>query len=194
VLLLFTTEDVEQDPEGTVQESLDYIKKNLSIEESKEALRLLREINIITETSMILGFPDEAPESVEETLRLCMGFNPDFGHFLAIAPWPYAEIYPELKEYTMVHDYRRYNLVEPVVQPKNMTLMEVHAWLGMASRDYYMYKMNTLDTMTERKREFMIKVIHIIATSSYLAETMKGTSMPEDVRKMLGKLHAQMKH
>ena len=48
MLLLFTTEDVEQDPEGTVQESLDYIKKNLSIEESKEALRLLREINIIT--------------------------------------------------------------------------------------------------------------------------------------------------
>jgi uncharacterized Zn finger protein len=48
--------------------------------------------------------------------------------------------------------------------------------------------MNTLDTMSPKKREFMVKVIHIIATSSYLAKTMKGT-MPEDIKKMLEKLH-----
>ena len=47
--------------------------------------------------------------------------------------------------------------------------------------------MNTLDTMTPKKREFMIKVIHIIATSSYLAKTMKGV-MPEEIRKMLEKI------
>jgi hypothetical protein len=39
----------------------------------------------------------------------------------------------------------------------------------------------------------MIKVVHIIATSSYLAETMKGTSMPEDVKKMLNELTLQLK-
>jgi hypothetical protein len=38
--------------------------------------------------------------------------------------------------------------------------------------------------MTPKKREFMIKVIHIIATSSYLAKTMKGT-MPQEIRQML---------
>lgn len=179
--------------EATSQEALDKFNKNIKVEESKRALDLINEYGIVSETSFVLGMPDDTIESMEKTLELAKWYNPDLAFFLAIAPWPYSEIYPELKEYTVVRDYRRYNLVEPVVQPKNMTLEEVHEWLGKASRDYYMYKMNTLDNMSEKKREFMIKVIHIIATSSYLAETMKGTSMPEDIRKMLGRLHAQIK-
>jgi len=78
--------------------------------------------------------------------------------------------------------------VEPVIKPKNMTLQEVHDWLGKASREFFTHKMNTLDSMSPKKREFMIKVIHIIATSSYLAKTMKGT-MPEDIKKLLEKMH-----
>lgn len=175
--------------EATSQEALDRFKKNIKVEESKRALDLINAYDIVSETSFVLGMPDDTPESMEHTLELAKYYNPDLAFFLAIAPWPYSEIYPELEEYTVVDDYRRYNLVEPVVEPKNMTLKEVQEFLGKASREYYMYKMNTLDIMTERKRDFMVKVIHIIATSSYLAETMKGTGMPEAVRKMLGKLH-----
>ena len=115
-------------------------------------------------------------------------YNPDMAFFLAIAPWPYSEIYPSLKDHIEVKDYSRYNLVEPVVKPKNMTIREVQEWLGKASREFFTHKMHTLDAMSPKKREFMVKVIHIIATSSYLAKTMKGT-MPEDVKKMLEKLH-----
>ena len=39
----------------------------------------------------------------------------------------------------------------------------------------------------------MVKVVHIIATSSYLAETMKGTKMPHEVTKMLEELKLQLK-
>jgi len=65
--------------------------------------------------------------------------------------------------------------------------------MNKTSRDFYMYKINNLDLLIERKKEFMVKVVHIIATSSYLAETMKGTKMPEEVNKMLGELKLQMK-
>ena len=123
------------------------------------------------------------------TLELEKFYNPDMAFFLAIAPWPYSEIYPSLKDHIEVRDYSRYNLVEPVVKPRNMTLPEVQEWLGRASREFYMHKMSTLDGMTPKKREFMIKVVNIIATSSYLARTMKGT-MPQDVRKMLEKVNA----
>jgi len=70
------------------------------------------------------------------------------------------------------------------MKTKTMTLQEVQDWLGKASREFYTHKMNTLNIMTPKKREFMIKVIHIIATSSYLAKTMKGT-MPADIKRML---------
>ena len=178
--------------EATTQETLDIFKKDIKVEESKKALDLLNEQDIITETSFVLGMPDDTKESMEKTIELARFYNPDLAFFLAIAPWPYSDIYPQLKDYVAVKDYSRYNLVEPVVKPKNMTIEEVTETLGRASRDFYMYKINNLDLLTDRKKEFMVKVVHIIATSSYLAETMKGTSMPEDVKKMLEKLKHQM--
>jgi anaerobic magnesium-protoporphyrin IX monomethyl ester cyclase len=180
--------------EATTQEALDVFKKDIKVEHSKKALDLLNEQDIVTETSFVLGMPDDTKESMEKTIGLARYYNPDLAFFLAIAPWPYSDIYPQLKDHIAVHDYSRFNLVEPVVKPKTMSLDEVNEMLGKASRDFYKYKIDSLDSMTEKKREFMVKVVHIIATSSYLAETMKGTSMPEDVKRMLDKLKLQQRH
>jgi anaerobic magnesium-protoporphyrin IX monomethyl ester cyclase len=173
--------------EATNQAALDSFNKNIKVEDSKRALDLINAQDIVSETSFVLGMPDDTPESMARTFELAKYYNPDMAFFLAIAPWPYSEIYPSLKDYIEVKDYSRYNLVEPVVKPKNMTLQEVQDWLGKASREFYTHKMNTLDVMSPKKREFMIKVIHIIATSSYLAKTMKG-AMPHEVKRMLEKI------
>ena len=180
--------------EATTQETLDIFKKDIKVEESKKALDLLNEQDIVTETSFVLGLPDDTLESMERTIELARYYNPDLAFFLAIAPWPYSDLYPQLKDHVVTKDYRRYNLVEPVVKPKSMSIEEVTDLLGKASREFYMYKINSLDSMTPRKREFMIKLVHIISTSSYLAETMKGTSMPEDVKKMMKNLKYQNTH
>lgn len=179
--------------EATTQEALDIFRKDIKVEESKKALDLINGQDIVSETSFVMGMPDDTAESMRKTFELAKFYNPDLAFFLAIAPWPYSELYPQLKDHVVVKDYSRYNLVEPVVKPKNMTLEEVTAELGRASREYYMHKINNLDKLSDKKKEFMIKVVHIIATSSYLAETMKGTSMPEDVRKMLENLNAHLK-
>lgn len=173
--------------EATSQATLDAFNKNIKVEDSKRALDLINAQDIVSETSFVLGMPDDTPESMAKTLELAKFYNPDMAFFLAIAPWPYSEIYPSLKDHIEVKDYSRYNLVEPVVKPKNMTLKEVQDWLGKASREFFTNKINTLDTMTPKKREFMIKVVNIIATSSYLAKTMKGI-MPQEIRRMLEKI------
>ncbi len=180
--------------EATTQDTLDIFKKDIKVGQSKKALDLINEQDIITETSFVLGMPNDTRESIEKTVELARFYNPDLAFFLAIAPWPYSDLYPELKDYIEIKDYSKYNLVEPVVKPKNMTIEEVSEILGIASREYYMYKFNNLDALTEKKREFMIKVIHIIATSSYLAKTMKDTTMPQEVQEMLKKLKLQLKN
>jgi anaerobic magnesium-protoporphyrin IX monomethyl ester cyclase len=170
--------------EATTQAGLDSFNKNIKVEDSKRALDLINAQDIVSETSFVLGMPDDTPETMNKTLELAKYYNPDMAFFLAIAPWPYSEIYPKLKDHIEVRDYRRYNLVEPVLKPKNMTIQEVMDWLGKASRDFYMHKMHTLDAMSPKKREFMVKVVHIISTSSYLAGVMKG-AIPDDIKKML---------
>jgi len=173
--------------EATTQEALDIFKKDIRVEQSKKALDLINEYNIVSETSFVLGMPDDTKEKIRDTVELAKYYNPDLAFFLAIAPWPYSEIYPMLKPYVAVSDYSKYNLVEPVVKPKAMTLDEVRKELGLASKNFYMNKLKNLDALTPEKQEFMIKVTKIIATNSYLKEHMQG-EIPDEMKKIFEKM------
>ena len=174
--------------ESTQQASLDYIKKDLSLEESKKALALCRAHGIITETSMILGFPDETEDSIAKTLEIAMEYNPDMAHFLAIAPWPYADIYEDLKPYIAVTDYRKYNLIDPIIKPKNMTLEELDKAIVDCYRAFYMnrYAEMTLLERDEFKKKYMMTAMKLMMSNSFIKKKIGALGeMPEEVRKII---------
>ena len=174
--------------EATEQSSLDYIKKDLSIEESKKALALLRAVGIITETSMILGFPDETEDTIARTLELAIEFNPDFAHFLALAPWPYSDIYEDLKEYVVVRDYRKYNLIDPILKPKNMTLEELDRAIVDCYRAFYMnrYAEMSLEEKDEFKKQYMMTSMRLMMSNSFIKKKIGMIGeMPEEVKKII---------
>jgi anaerobic magnesium-protoporphyrin IX monomethyl ester cyclase len=170
--------------EAVSQETLDLVKKDVNVEESREALKLLNDHNIITETSMILGFPNETRKSIETTLKLAMEYNPDFCHFLAITPWPFADIYGDLKEHIEVWDYKRYNLIDPIIKPKAMTLQEIDDAIVDCYRDYYMSKMHEMLKLKDRfKRDYILTSMKLVMNSSFLVNKlghMEG--MPEEMK------------
>lgn len=173
--------------EAVEQEALNYMKKDLKLHESKEALKLLRDWGIITETSLILGFPDDTRESIERTLVLAKEFNPDFAHFLAIAPWPYSDIYEELKPFIEVHDYKKYNLIDPVIKPKGMTLEDVDRAIVNCYRDFYMNKfLEVLDDADEFKKEYLMRSMKLMMSNSFIRKKigMFG-DMPEEIKAIL---------
>ncbi|MGE5894634.1 MAG: B12-binding domain-containing radical SAM protein [bacterium] len=174
--------------EATDQEKVDYIKKDLSIEESKKALALLRDVGIITETSMILGFPEETEDSIARTLELALEFNPDFAHFLAIAPWPYADIYHELKDYIAVDDYRKYNLIDPIIKPKAMTLEELDRAIVDCYRAFYMHRYAdmTIEEKDEFKKKYMMTSMKLMMSNSFIKKKIGAIGeMPEEVKKII---------
>lgn len=176
--------------EAGSQATLDLFKKDTEVAQSKQAIDLINNADIVSETSFVLGMPDDTPESIAETVELAKHYNPDMGFFLAIAPWPYAELYPELEPYVATKDYRKYNLVEPVLKPKNMTMEQLEHELGKASQKFYMHKFKNLQQLSSWKQEFMLSVLDIFINHSYLAGQMKaamkeGKEMPEEVKKLL---------
>jgi anaerobic magnesium-protoporphyrin IX monomethyl ester cyclase len=171
--------------EATNQAQLDYVKKDLTVDEARESLRLCREHGIITETSMIIGFPDDTPESIDRTIGLASEFNPDFAHFLAITPWPYADITPELAPYIEEHDYRRYNLVDPVLKPRAMTRDQVDLAIIDGYRRFYMGKFQEILAEEEGfKKEYMLTAMRRIMSHSFIRKKLgdMGASMPEELR------------
>jgi len=176
--------------EAGSQATLDLFKKDTEVAQSKQAIDLINGADIVSETSFVLGMPDDTPESIAETVELAKHYNPDMGFFLAIAPWPYAELYPELEPYVATKDYTKYNLVEPVLKPKNMTMGELEKELGKASQKFYMHKFQNLHELSPWKQEFMLSVLDIFINHSYLAGQMKaamkeGKEMPEEVKRLL---------
>ena len=179
--------------EAGSQETLDLFKKDTKVEQSKAAIDIINNADIVSETSFVLGMPDDTPETIAATIELAKHYNPDMAFFLAIAPWPYAELYPQLEQYVGTKDYRKYNLVEPVIKPKSMTMEELERELGKAAQKFYMHKFQDLDALTPWKREFMLAVFDILVNNSYLAGQMRammkeGKEMPPEVKALIRSL------
>jgi anaerobic magnesium-protoporphyrin IX monomethyl ester cyclase len=178
--------------EATSDQRLKEFKKESRFAESKEALRLIRDAGMIVESSLIIGTPDETVESVRETLKLAKEYNADFMHFLFIAPWPYADMYEYLKPHIEVMDYSKYNLVETVVKPINMTREELFQEGLKCYKKYYMWKLPQWAAMTgnDLKKSCLIKGMKAILDNSFLKDHMKGLGgMPESVTNLLKKMN-----
>ncbi|MBJ6725710.1 B12-binding domain-containing radical SAM protein [Geomesophilobacter sediminis] len=186
--------------EAGEQATLDLFNKNTKVEQSKAAIDIINNADIVSETSFVLGMPDDTPESIAATIELAKHYNPDMGFFLAIAPWPYAELYPQLEPYVATKDYRKYNLVEPVIKPKNMTLKELETELGKASQKFFMHKFQNLHQLSPWKQEFMLSVLDLLVHHSYLAGQMKtalsegGKQMPPEVIELMRTVKAAKGH
>ncbi len=173
--------------ESTSQETLNRFKKDINVEESRLAISLINKEDIISETSFVLGMPEDTKESIEITVELAKYYSPDMAFFLAITPWPYAEIYGELEPYIEIRDYSKYNLIEPIVKPVSMTIDELRDELNKATRLFYMDKFLKLKSMSSFKRDYMLATMRLLMEHSCISHQMTTVkdSMPEDIRRYI---------
>jgi anaerobic magnesium-protoporphyrin IX monomethyl ester cyclase len=172
--------------EATEQETLDRINKKSSVEEGRESLTLIREHGMLSETSFVLGFPEETPETVRSTLESARYFNPDMAHFLAITPWPYSDLYNEVKERIAVTDYSRYNLIEPIIEPQTMSLRQIDRAIINCYRDFYMAKMTSFHKFPDAfRRDYMLASMKLIMKSSFIVEKLGRLCMPAAMSKII---------
>ena len=178
--------------EATNQETLDLYNKDLKVADSKRAIDLINANDMVSETSFVIGTPDETPESIKRTLELARWYGPDMAFFLAITPWPYADIAKELDPHVTTRNYRKYNLVEPIVKPKAMEIDELRKAMHRCAGEFFHDKFKRLDEMTPQKKAFMVEVLKVLVEHSYLSHDMhkmaSGGEMPAAVKAMLATL------
>jgi len=172
--------------EATDQDTLDRINKDASVDAGRESLVLIREHGMLSETSFVLGFPEETAETVEKTLKAARYFDPDMAHFLAITPWPYSDLYNEVKDRIAVHDYGSYNLIEPIIEPLAMSLREIDEAIIRCYRDFYMPKMTAFRKFPDTfRRDYMLESMKLIMKSSFIVKKLGRLGMPAAMRKIL---------
>ena len=151
----------------------------------KEVFDILREQEIVSEASFMIGFPDETSESIKKTMQLVQHLNPDIANFFTYIPWPYAEGYAGLKHLIRVDDYGKYNMVDPVLEPHNMSILQIEVAIADGYRRFYMGKIMEYMTMKATfKRDYLMRITKLFMGSSFVMKKL-GIGI-------LGKIPAKM--
>ncbi len=165
------------------QKILDVFGKELTVDISRRAIDLLNRHDIVTECSFIIGNPDDTEEDIEKTLHTALDFAPDLAHFLLLTPWPYTEIYDQVREYIVENDYSKYHFVHPVIKPARLEIPRLWSALINCFRVFYLNKVQQLVLMDDGfKKDYMLKSVRIMHTHFFVNNFGKSTiSMPAEM-------------
>ena len=180
--------------EAMGQDRLDAYNKNVKIEQSRDALRLVKEAGMISESSLILGMPDETPETIQRTLDLAKTYGAHYMHFLFITPWPYVGLWHTLKDHIEEYDYAKYNLVHPIVKPNAMSRDELFKQVLRCYREYYSSKISDWYNLpkTDFRRRCLLMGLKAIFENSFLRAHMGSMhEMPQQLKGVIHKIFAE---
>jgi anaerobic magnesium-protoporphyrin IX monomethyl ester cyclase len=111
--------------EAAAQLKLDVFNKETTVAQNKEAIRLLREADILVEAQFIVGLDNETKETLEDTFQMAWDWQPDLANWAMYTPWPFTPLFQELKDQVEVFDYSKYNFVTPIMKPAALTRGEL---------------------------------------------------------------------
>ena len=159
--------------ESADQAAVDAMKKEQITDDIAQVFEILREHEIVSEASFMVGFPDETPESIRKTMQLAQQYNPDIANFFTFTPWPYADRYDELKPFIKTTDYHKYNMVDPVIEPDNMSVLQVEVAIADGYRRFFMGKIMEYMTMKATfKRDFLMRITKLFMGSSFVMKKL----------------------
>lgn len=84
--------------ESLNQETLKAINKQITVEQSINALKWTKEAGIESIANFILGLPRETPDTVKEMLKKLCKLNPAYVKFNIMTPYPGTVLYEQIKQ------------------------------------------------------------------------------------------------
>ncbi len=167
------------------QPTLDAMKKDQALEDVGQVFHILREHEIVSEASFMVGFPGETAESIRKTMQLAQHFNPDIANFFTFTPWPYVDGYTGLKPLIRAHNYAKYNMVDPVIEPHNLSILQIEVAIADGYRCFYMGKIMEFMTMKATfRRDYLMRITKLFMGSTFVMKKL-GVGL-------LGKIPAKM--
>ncbi|MFZ4407796.1 MAG: magnesium-protoporphyrin IX monomethyl ester anaerobic oxidative cyclase [Paracraurococcus sp.] len=126
--------------EAAAQLKLERFNKETSIAQNKKAIALLRANGIVAEAQFIVGLENETRETLEETYRMALDWNPDMANWAMYTPWPFSDLFQELGDKVEVFDFSKYNFVTPIMKPDAMDRATLLDRVMANYRRFYMRK------------------------------------------------------
>lgn len=125
--------------ETSTEQELKSLNKQLSLGNIAEAVRLLKEHDIITQGLIIVGTRDDSADSIIHKVRFMQRLDIDFPVFTMFTPFPGSDIYQEAKEnnWLEVQDYALYDMANVIMPTEHLTRKQLTASYRWCYSTYY---------------------------------------------------------
>ncbi len=128
--------------EASNDEQREALNKQLSTETVEEAVRLLRENDIVCQGMQIVGLPTDDAKAFEQKVRLVNRLNVDFPVFLVYTLFPGAADYDRALEEGWIEpptDYSRHDMAHVLMPTQHMNAQEIWGYTRWAWMTVYLH-------------------------------------------------------
>jgi radical SAM superfamily enzyme YgiQ (UPF0313 family) len=151
--------------ESGVQKNLNTIRKGITLEQTRKAVKAAKEVGLMVLTPFLFGIPGETYEEGLKTIDFACELDPDVANFHAITPFPGTELYDNLEKFgTVSKDLSDYTYQGIAFTPHTMTRQQVAELRQIAFKRFY------------SRPRFLVKRLLAIRTLHDIQVALKGMS------------------
>lgn len=101
------------------QQLLNNVKKGVTLDMTRNGVKMIKDAGIEIRASFIFGLPGETPETARETIKFAIELNPDYAQFGLATPFHGTELYDTYQKWGRFDesDYKKFNIWTPVFIP-----------------------------------------------------------------------------
>jgi radical SAM superfamily enzyme YgiQ (UPF0313 family) len=125
--------------ESGVQKNLNTIRKGITLEQVRTAVRAAQDVGLKVSTPFMFGIPGETFEEGLQTIEFALKLGPDMANFHAITPFPGTYLYDNYEKYgTLSDELSDFTYQGAAFIPFTMTREEIQKLRQTAFRRFYL--------------------------------------------------------
>jgi len=105
------------------QKMLNFMKKGITLEQTKKAIQICKEVGVGSYAFAIIGNPWETKKDISDTVNFVLDIGPDFVDFVKFRLMPGTEFYDMAKEEELIKNESEFS--EPELKYKHLTNEQV---------------------------------------------------------------------
>jgi len=125
--------------ENSDQSTLNAFKKEITPEEAKTAVKLLKKNDIFAHVMLIIGGRKDTVESIRKQREFANALDPDFVMFGVLTPFPGTHVYEEARRNGWIEDsnWSHYDMIHAIMPTETLSRSELQEQLYECYRSFY---------------------------------------------------------
>jgi len=125
--------------ENPRESTLEAFRKNITVRDSVEAVKLLKENGIFAQAMFIIGERKDTHQSIENLRAFADELDPDLAIFTVLTPFPGTELFDEAKRNGWIEDlnWANYDMIHAIMPTETLSRKEVQEELYNCYRTFY---------------------------------------------------------